>query len=81
MLSVANTGREIPAAEIERLFEPFQRLDGDRTGSDGHRGLGLSIVRAIAVAHDGTATASPRAGGGLLVTVRLPGPGRSDRGS
>ena len=81
MLSVANTGPRIPAAEIERLFEPFQRLGADRAPSDGHHGLGLSIVRAIAAAHDGSATARPRAGGGLVVTVSLPARGRSDRGS
>jgi signal transduction histidine kinase len=81
VITVVNTGRAIPASEIERLFEPFQRLDEDRTGSDGHRGLGLSIVRAIAAAHDGTATASPRAGGGLVVTVSLPARARSDLGS
>ena len=40
VLTVANTGRVIPAGEMERLFEPFQRLSGDRTGSDGHPGLG-----------------------------------------
>jgi signal transduction histidine kinase len=72
VLSVANPGRTIPHSEVERLFEPFQRLDGTRTGSDGHRGLGLSIVRAIAAAHDGTATGSACPSGGLIVTVSLP---------
>jgi signal transduction histidine kinase len=71
-LTVANTGPHVPAGEIERLFEPFQRLARDRTGSDSHRGLGLSIVRAIATAHDGTVTATPRRDGGLVVTVSLP---------
>ena len=72
MLSIANTGPVVPAGEIERLFEPFQRLGRDRTGSDRHRGLGLSIVRAIATAHDGTVTAVPSPDGGLVVTVALP---------
>jgi signal transduction histidine kinase len=72
VLTVVNTGPYVPSGEIERLFEPFQRLARDRTGSDRHRGLGLSIVRAIATAHDGTVTATPRPDGGLVVTVSLP---------
>jgi signal transduction histidine kinase len=51
---------------VGALFEPFQRLD--RTaGRAGHHGLGLSIVRAIAAAHDATLAASPRPGGGLRI--------------
>ncbi len=72
VLTVANTGPHVPSGEIERLFEPFQRLARDRTGSDRHRGLGLSIVRAIATAHDGTVTATPRPDGGLVVAVSFP---------
>jgi signal transduction histidine kinase len=72
VLTIGNTGPLIPAGETGRLFEPFQRLYGARTANDGHHGLGLSIVRAIAIAHDAEATAAPRAGGGLTVTVRFP---------
>jgi signal transduction histidine kinase len=71
VLTVSNTGPPIPPEDIDRLFEPFQRLAGRRTADDGHHGLGLSIVRAIAIAHDAELTATPRAGGGLVVTVRL----------
>nr|WP_062334530.1 ATP-binding protein [Herbidospora sakaeratensis] len=71
-VTVENTGREIAPAQAARLFDPFIRLDPDRTGSAGGAGLGLSIVRAIARAHGGTAEARPREGGGLIVTVRLP---------
>jgi signal transduction histidine kinase len=70
-LSVANTGTVIPAEEIERLFEPFQRLSGGRV-ADGHHGLGLSIVRAIATAHGATIEARPGRGGGLDVTLEFP---------
>jgi len=70
-LTVSNTGPPIPLEDIDRLFEPFQRLTGRRTADDGHHGLGLSIVRAIAVAHDAELNATPRAGGGLVVTVRF----------
>jgi signal transduction histidine kinase len=75
VLSIANTGPHVPAGEIERLFEPFQRFAPERTASDRHRGLGLSIVRAIATAHDASVTAEPRPDGGLVVTVSLPADG------
>jgi signal transduction histidine kinase len=73
VLSVANSGQVIPAAEVDRLFQPFQRL-GPRParGDDGH-GLGLSIVRAIATAHAATTIAHPRPGGGLTISVTFPG--------
>ncbi len=72
VLTIANTGPPIPPGETERLFEPFQRLDRTRTADDGHHGLGLSIVRAIAAVHNAEVAAMPRLGGGLIVTVRLP---------
>jgi signal transduction histidine kinase len=72
LLSVSNTGSSIAPDQVERLFEPFQRLEQDRTGSTDHHGLGLLIVRAIAISHDGTVTAQPRPDGGLVVTISLP---------
>jgi signal transduction histidine kinase len=71
LVAVANTGLKIPADQVDRLFEPFQRLDGTRSADDGHHGLGLSIVRAIAVAHNAELTAAAQAGGGLSVIVRF----------
>jgi signal transduction histidine kinase len=70
-LVVENSGSTIPKYEIETLFQPFRRLRNERTAERGF-GLGLSIVRAVARAHDGEVTAVPRAGGGLTVTVTLP---------
>jgi signal transduction histidine kinase len=68
-VTVRNTGATIPPGEVERLFEPFQRLRHQRVGqSDGH-GLGLAIVRAIANAHGATIAARPREAGGLDVEV------------
>jgi signal transduction histidine kinase len=69
-VSVANTGPVVAPSDVERLFEPFQRLGGTRVvGVEGSHGLGLSIVRAIATAHGGTVVATPRPGGGLEVTA------------
>ena len=73
VVSVTNTGQVIPPAEIDRLFQPFQRLGTRRARRDGH-GLGLSIVRAIAAAHGAAITAQPAPGGGLSVAVSFPPP-------
>ncbi|KOG65875.1 hypothetical protein ADK76_04840 [Streptomyces griseoflavus] len=72
VLVVSNTGPAVPAYEVENLFEPFRRLRTERTGSDKGVGLGLTIVRAAVRAHDGTTTAHPREGGGLVIRVVLP---------
>ncbi|MCU1673115.1 MAG: histidine kinase [Frankiales bacterium] len=70
-LQVMSTGADVHPAHVEGLFEPFRRAGTARTARRG-AGLGLSIVRAVATAHGGTATAEARAGGGLTVTVDLP---------
>ncbi|WP_240037520.1 sensor histidine kinase [Glycomyces paridis] len=73
VLEVANSGPVVPQFEVPGLFEPFRRLGTERlaTASKG-AGLGLSIVRAIAKAHGGEATATADPDGGLTVTVTLP---------
>jgi signal transduction histidine kinase len=72
-VEVTNSGDVIPPYDIPGLFEPFRRLGTDRLVTAKGAGLGLSIVRSIASAHGGDVTASPRADGGLVVTVTLPG--------
>jgi signal transduction histidine kinase len=72
-LAVTNTGPVIAAGELERLFEPFHRGGNGRGADSEHHGLGLSIVRAIATAHDATLSAEPVSGGGMTVAVGLPG--------
>jgi hypothetical protein len=72
-LVVASSGPVVPADRVESLFEPFQRLQRDRVRSQRGAGLGLSIVRTVALAHRGHVDASPLDVGGLRVTVSLPG--------
>jgi signal transduction histidine kinase len=67
VLLVVNTGPVVPPEAVERLVQPFHRLGPARTGSG--LGLGLSIVQAIATAHDATLTVLPREEGGLAVRV------------
>jgi two-component system sensor histidine kinase VanS len=71
-LTVENTGAPLTPQLVATLAEPFQR--GSRRIRTDHAGvgLGLAIVKSIAQAHDGTLTLTPRAGGGLCITVRLP---------
>jgi signal transduction histidine kinase len=69
VLAVANSGPTVPAAEIDRLLRPFQRHGADRMSHhDGH-GLGLSIVAAIAAAHDAELRVRARPAGGLDVEI------------
>ncbi|WP_413811186.1 sensor histidine kinase [Streptomyces sp. OE57] len=70
-VTVTNTGPHVSPEQIPDLFEPFHRLNGDRTATNGH-GLGLSIAYSIAKAHHATLTARPGTEGGLTLTLRFP---------
>jgi signal transduction histidine kinase len=70
-LTVTNTGPAVPPEEVDRLLQPFQRLSPDRTTRAG-LGLGLSIVAAIANAHEAVLAVRARPGGGLEVDVHFP---------
>jgi len=74
VLTVENTGEKLTRQLVATLAEPFQRgtkrIRTDHAGAGV--GLGLAIVQSITQAHDGTLTLTPRAAGGLRVTVRLP---------
>ncbi|WP_132118718.1 ATP-binding protein [Actinocrispum wychmicini] len=69
-LRVVNTGPVVPTAELAGLFEPFRRLE--RTATGGGSGLGLSIVRSVVKAHDGSIAAGAPRAGGLDIRVDLP---------
>jgi signal transduction histidine kinase len=72
VMRVRNTGPLVPADEVDRLFQPFQRLGAPRLRrADGH-GLGLAIVRAIVTAHGAELTANAPPEGGLDINVSLP---------
>jgi signal transduction histidine kinase len=78
MVAVANSGPVVPADRVGSLFQPFLRLAERTGGGDGH-GLGLSIVAAIADAHDAEVHASANPAGGLTVTVLFPHSGNHSR--
>jgi K+-sensing histidine kinase KdpD len=69
-LTLTNGGQVIPESQIQRLFQPFQRLASDRNGR--RDGYGLAIVSAVAQAHHVTLITSARPEGGLSITVRFP---------
>lgn len=69
---VANGGSVVPPDQVDRLFEPYQRLGRERTGDRRGFGLGLSIVRAVTDAHSGQVSATAPRSGGLVVEVALP---------
>jgi signal transduction histidine kinase len=68
-ITVTNSGPVVPEDQLERLFQPFQRLALDRNNHHTGHGLGLAIVNAVTQAHRATLTATARPQGGLTITV------------
>ncbi|HNE00043.1 MAG TPA: ATP-binding protein, partial [Plasticicumulans sp.] len=72
-ICIRDRGPGLPAAELERVFEPFRRLEHSRSRATGGTGLGLSIARAIARGHGGELTLANRSDGpGLEARLTLP---------
>jgi signal transduction histidine kinase len=71
-LVIEDNGPGIPAGDLERVFDPFTRLETSRSRDTGGIGLGLPIARAILRAHGGDVILSNRAEGGLQASVSLP---------
>jgi two-component system, OmpR family, sensor histidine kinase VanS len=72
VLAVENTGEKLTPQLVSTLDEPFQRGSKRIRTDHGGVGLGLAIVKSITQAHDGSLTLTPRAAGGLCVTVKIP---------
>jgi len=73
VVQVEDSGPCIPPDELDRVFEPFHRLEGSRNRETGGTGLGLPITRNILRAHGGDVSLANRDGGGVRATVTLPG--------
>ena len=71
-LSVQDTGIGIPQGDLPRIFERFYRVDRSRTSSSGGIGLGLAIVRHVAINHRGDVSAQSMEGEGSTFTLRIP---------
>jgi signal transduction histidine kinase len=71
-IAIRDDGPGIPEGEMEKVFEPFYRVEGSRNRNSGGSGLGLSIARNIAQAHGGSVKLRNVAAGGLEATLRLP---------
>jgi signal transduction histidine kinase len=72
VLTVADDGPGIPAAQHERVFERFSRLDDARTTGDGGTGLGLAIAKAVVERHGGSIAVDPSTTAGARFVIRLP---------
>jgi two-component system sensor histidine kinase SenX3 len=71
-ITVSDSGIGIPAAEIDRIFERFYRVDYARSRANGGTGLGLAIVKHIAAIHGGEVSVWSRPGQGSTFTIRIP---------
>jgi signal transduction histidine kinase len=72
VIAVTDTGPGIAAADIQRIFARFARIDAGRNRSAGGFGLGLAIVKAIAEAHHGSVQVSSTVGRGATFEIHLP---------
>jgi signal transduction histidine kinase len=73
-IRIQDQGPGLPPAELEKVFEPFYRVEGSRSRETGGTGLGLTIARGIAEAHGGRLSLRNREEGGLEATLALPRP-------
>ncbi|MBO6885303.1 MAG: two-component sensor histidine kinase, partial [Marivita sp.] len=69
---IEDEGPGIPEDDLEKVFDPFTRLETSRSRETGGIGLGLPIARSILRAHGGDVTLTNRTSGGLRATIHLP---------
>ncbi len=72
VIRVLDSGPGVPPQDLEKIFEPFYRIDDARNRQTGGAGLGLSIAERAVRLHGGRVRASNRTGGGLEVEIRIP---------
>ena len=72
VLSVLDSGPGVPQDALDKLFQPFYRIDDARNRETGGVGLGLAITARTVRLHGGSVSAANRAEGGLVVEIRLP---------
>ena len=70
-VSVIDTGIGVASEDLDRLFQPFERLSADGTGVEG-TGLGLALTKKLMIAMDGEVGVSSRVGEGSTFWVELP---------
>jgi signal transduction histidine kinase len=71
-LRVLDEGPGLPESELEKVFEPFYRIEGSRSRETGGTGLGLTIARNIAQTYGGNIVLRNREGRGLEAVLTLP---------
>lgn len=74
-IAVENSGENLRSSDLGRIFEPFYRAPGGRTGKTSGQGIGLAITRNVVQAHRGTVKARNHPDGGLVVQIDLPAGG------
>jgi signal transduction histidine kinase len=72
ILEVSDTGVGIPGDKLDRVFERFFQVDGSSTRRYGGTGLGLALVKEIAISHGGQVTVESTLGKGSIFRVTLP---------
>jgi signal transduction histidine kinase len=72
-IRIGDRGPGVSEGQLERLFDPFTRVDDARDRSTGGHGLGLAIAAAALRRHGGSIEARNRDGGGLELVLNLPG--------
>jgi protein-histidine pros-kinase len=71
-ITIADTGQGIPDDHLERVLEPFYRMEESRNRETGGTGLGLAITKAIAESHGGKLMLSNGVSGGVAATITIP---------
>lgn len=72
-LKLKTQAKAVPEEDLSNIFTPFYRVDPSRQGEEGESGLGLSIFKAIVLAHDGSVGVKSELGKGTIFSATFPG--------